>query len=159
MHVHSSCGSLGQQAVRDIGFAWLCQGFNSKWLCRNDPLLLQTLPALQRHQYLSRRTERSRFFTFDFSNCCSQSQVWSDGFCTPVGYSWLKSLGWSLELKSSNLFRDFSQGKFDVWPMDFIQSTASNNEKMLDARPRDFISMIYLCLFVRPWILSLASLA
>jgi hypothetical protein len=33
---------------------------------------------------------------------------------TPVGYSWLKSLGWSLELKSSNLFRDFSQGKFDV---------------------------------------------
>jgi len=30
MHVHSSCGSLGQQAVRDIGFAWFCQGFNSK---------------------------------------------------------------------------------------------------------------------------------
>ena len=41
--------------------------------------------------------------------------------------------------------------------MDFIQSTASNNEKMLDARPRDFISMIYLCLFVRPWILFLWS--
>ena len=76
-----------------------------------------------------------------------------------VSYAWLKSLGWSLEFKSSNLFRDFSQVIFDVWPMDFIQSTASNNEKMLDARPRDFISMIYLCLFVRPWILSLAPLA
>ena len=33
---------------------------------------------------------------------------------TGVAYAWLKSLGWSLELKSSNLFRDFSQGKFDV---------------------------------------------
>ena len=35
-------------------------------------------------------------------------------YITPVWYAWLKSLGWSLELKSSNLFRDFSQGKFDV---------------------------------------------
>ena len=57
-------------------------------------------------------------------SACEKGQQWSKvgllglGTLGPrdtgVAYAWLKSLGWSLELKSSNLFRDFSQGKFDV---------------------------------------------